>query len=139
MIIVNEEIRIPDEEVELTAVRASGPGGQHVNKVSSAVHLRFDIHASSLPEVCKQRLLRLKDRRINKQGVVVIKAQRYRNQDRNQQDAIERLITLVRKSLERKPKRIPTRPGAGARKRRLDEKARRGRVKTLRGRVRNID
>ena len=135
MLLISRRIRIPEREIELGAVRASGPGGQHVNKVSSAVHLRFDIRRSSLPEDCKQRLLALPDRRISKDGVVVIKAQRFRDRDKNRVDALERLRALVRQAVSVSRKRIPTRVGARVRQRRLDEKVRRGQTKQLRRKV----
>ncbi len=136
MVRISRQLTIPDEEVELTAIRASGPGGQHVNKVSSAVQLRFDIGASSLPEGVKQQLRTLPDRRISAEGVLTIKAQRFREQGRNRADALERLVTLVRRALYRPPERVPTRPSARARRKRVEEKVRRGQVKVLRGRVR---
>jgi ribosome-associated protein len=139
MIIIDQKTQIPFDEIEFSAIRASGPGGQNVNKVSSAIHLRFDIEASSLPDQYKQQLKALKDRRISKEGIIVIKAQRYRNQEKNRQEALERLVSLILKAVERKPKRIPTRPGAGARKRRLDAKSRRSQVKVLRGKVKSIE
>ena len=137
MLHVTENLSIPLDEIELSAIRAGGPGGQNVNKVSSAIHLRFDIMGSSLPAHCKEGLLKLKDRRINKDGVVVIKAQRYRDQEKNRADALERLAGLVRRALVRPRRRIPTRPSRAAKSRRMDEKTRRGRVKALRGRVRD--
>lgn len=127
---------IRPEELEYQAIRAAGPGGQHVNKTASAIHLRFDIHASSLPEVWRRRLLSRGDQRISKDGVVVIKADRYRNQEQNRQDARERLRTLVASVIETPKKRRPTKPGRAAKQRRLDAKLRRGRTKALRGRVR---
>ena len=139
MISFAEKTGIPEEEIEFTAIRASGPGGQNVNKVASAIHLRFDIGASSLPEDLKQRLLSLNDRRISKEGVIVIKAQRHRTQEKNREEAVARLSTLVQKALKRAPKRIPTRPGKAARRRRLDAKTRRGQVKALRGKVHQTD
>ena len=135
MLFISRRIRIPDREVELSAVRAGGPGGQHVNKVASAVHLRFDIRRSSLPDDCKQRLLALPDRRINKDGVIVIKAQRFRDRDKNRLDALERLRALVRQAVSVSRKRIPTRATARVRQRRLDEKVRRGQTKQLRRKV----
>ncbi|MGB5259495.1 MAG: alternative ribosome rescue aminoacyl-tRNA hydrolase ArfB [Gammaproteobacteria bacterium] len=135
MLFVTSAVRIPDNEIDITAVRSGGPGGQHVNKVSSAIHLRFDVRRSSLPDDCKQRLLELPDRRISKDGVIIIKAQRFRDRDKNREDALERLRTLVRRALSVPRRRVPTRATAGARQRRLEEKARRGRDKLLRRKV----
>jgi ribosome-associated protein len=121
----------------MAAVRASGPGGQNVNKVASAIHLRFDVNASSLPDALKQRLLKLRDRRLSRDGVVVIKAQRFREQDKNREDALRRLEALIRKAMHRPKRRVPTKPSARARRKRVDEKTRKGRIKQLRGRVRD--
>lgn len=135
MLIIRPGLEIPENEVQLEAIRAQGAGGQNVNKVSSAIHLRFDVAASSLPEECKARLLAMADRRLNSDGVIVIKAQRFRSREKNGQDAIERLTELIRSATRRERKRIPTRPSKAAKERRLDNKSRRSQVKQLRGKV----
>jgi ribosome-associated protein len=132
---ISKHVAIPDSEIVISAVRSQGAGGQHVNKVASAVHLRFDIASSSLPELYRRRLLKLNDKRINKDGIVIIKAQRYRDQERNRQDALLRLQRLISQALTVPKKRIPTKPTKASSRRRLDDKARRGRQKTLRQRV----
>ncbi|HIG64913.1 MAG TPA: aminoacyl-tRNA hydrolase [Methyloprofundus sp.] len=129
------DIIIPDNEIEISAIRSQGSGGQNVNKVSSAIHLRFDIKASTLPEFFKQRLLALSDKRISKEGVIIIKAQQYRTQEKNRSDAVQRLADIIT-SVTLVPKvRRATRPGKGARKRRLDDKAKRSKTKALRGKI----
>ncbi len=132
MLIISSRVAIPDAEIEMSAVRAKGPGGQNVNKTSSAVQLRFDIDTSSLPDLYKTRLRSVKDRRITADGVVVIKAQRHRSQDRNREDALQRLGELIRSVMRDCKRRVPTRPSRAALRRRVDKKVRHGRVKSLR-------
>ncbi|HSH42849.1 MAG TPA: alternative ribosome rescue aminoacyl-tRNA hydrolase ArfB [Arenicellales bacterium] len=132
---ISQRVRIPMSEIDIKAIRASGPGGQNVNKTATAVELRFDIQASSLPDFYKRRLLSRRDRRINRDGVVVIKAQSQRTQERNRVAALERLRELIQASGTVRKKRIPTKPGTRARERRLEEKKKRGRIKALRSKV----
>jgi ribosome-associated protein len=132
---ITPSLQIDDDEIEINAIRSQGAGGQNVNKVSSAIHLRFDIAASSLPEVYKHRLLQLNDRRISKAGVIIIKAQQHRTQDKNRLDALERLAELVRSVTIVHKVRRPTKATRSSQRKRVDSKVHRGRIKSLRGKV----
>lgn len=135
MLQISHNVAIPAREIEISAIRAQGAGGQNVNKVSSAIHLRFDIGASSLPDAYKERLLKIKDQRITKEGIVVIKAQQHRSQEMNKEEALRRLQELVRSVAVLPKKRKPTKPTRSSQRKRLDSKTRRGAVKLGRGKV----
>ena len=132
---ISNQVSIPLAEVDIQAIRAQGAGGQNVNKVSSAIHLRFDINASSLPDIYKERLKELSDQRITSEGVIVIKAQRFRSQDKNRDDALGRLQDLIKGVAITRKKRRPTKPSRNSQKKRVDRKTKHGQLKSLRGRV----
>ena len=136
---ISNKISIPFSEIEIIAVRSQGPGGQHVNKVSTAIQLRFHIKDSSLPEFCKERLLNLNDNRITRRGDIVIKSQEYKSQTKNREAAIERLKQLIQSVLITRKKRKPTKPTASSREKRLDRKTQKGKIKTLRKKIKSWD
>ncbi|PLW70166.1 alternative ribosome rescue aminoacyl-tRNA hydrolase ArfB [Pseudohalioglobus lutimaris] len=134
---ISSNVALSLDEIDIQAIRAQGAGGQNVNKVSSAIHLRFDIGASSLPMFYKERLLKLKDSRISSDGVLVIKAQRFRSQEKNRDDALDRLRAIITSAAATQKARRPTKPSRNSQKKRMDSKTRRGQIKNLRGKVRD--
>lgn len=136
MITLSRQVSIPDDELTITAIRAQGAGGQHVNKTSTAIHLRFDIRASSLPEYYKERLLAACHHLISADGVIIIKAQEYRSQERNREAAIARLVAVIQTLTTEQKSRRPTRPTRASKERRLNSKAQKSSVKSMRGKVR---
>ena len=137
MLKISNTVTLEENEIDISAIRASGSGGQKVNKVSAAIHLRFDIEASSLPEYYKEKLLSLKDKRITKEGIIVIKSQQHRSQEQNRDEALERLVALVKSVTTTQKRRVPTKPTKGSVGRRLDSKKKQANKKRLRGKVKS--